>query len=104
VPLQRVPERGPSSANKRDGDGTRTRDRLDHNQELYLPQSDWRAGATHYRWGSTGPQHVALSTGDAPTSEPEVAALLALIEELNPELLPVLLPAERLATHILLYD
>jgi protein MpaA len=54
-----------------------------------FPTSDWRAGATHYRWGSTGPQDVVLSTGDAPASEPEVSALLALVEELDPETLVV---------------
>jgi protein MpaA len=54
-----------------------------------FPTSDWRAGPTHYRWGSTGPQDVELSTGDAPASEPEVAALLALVEELDPERLVV---------------
>jgi murein peptide amidase A len=55
-----------------------------------FPTSDWRAGTTHYRWGSTGPQDVKLSTGDAPASEPEVAALVTLIDELNPELLVVM--------------
>jgi protein MpaA len=54
-----------------------------------FPTSDWRAGTTHYRWGSTGPQDVELSTGDAPCSEPEVSALLTLIEELDPEHLVV---------------
>jgi murein peptide amidase A len=49
-----------------------------------FPTSDWRGGPTHYRWGSTGPQDVELSTGTEPASEPEVSALLALIEELNP--------------------
>jgi murein peptide amidase A len=48
-----------------------------------FPTSDWRAGPTHYRWGSTGPQDVVLSSGDAPASEPEVSALVALVEELS---------------------
>jgi len=55
-----------------------------------FPTADWRAGPTHYRWGSTGPQDVVLSTGDAPASEPEVSALVALIEKLDPETLVVL--------------
>ena len=54
-----------------------------------FPTSDWRLGPTHYRWGSTGPQDVELSTGDEPVSEPEVSALLRLIEELDPEPLVV---------------
>jgi murein peptide amidase A len=54
-----------------------------------FPTSDWRAGATHYRWGSTGPQDVELATGDGPGSEPEVTALLGLVEELDPEPLVV---------------
>jgi len=54
-----------------------------------FPTSDWRPGPTHYRWGSTGPQDVELSTGDEPASEPEVSALLGLIEELDPEPLVV---------------
>jgi murein peptide amidase A len=49
-----------------------------------FPTADWRAGATHHRWGSTGPQDVELSTGTEPASEPEVNALLALVEELDP--------------------
>lgn len=55
-----------------------------------FPTSNWRAGPTHYRWGSTGPQDVVLSTGDAPASEPEVSALVALIEELHADSLVVL--------------
>ena len=54
-----------------------------------FPTSDWRAGPTHYRWGSTGPQDVVLSTGEEPASEPEVSALLGLVEELDPEQLVV---------------
>jgi murein peptide amidase A len=54
-----------------------------------FPTSEWRRGPTHYRWGSKGPQDVELSTGDEPASEPEVSALLALIEELDPEPLVV---------------
>jgi protein MpaA len=49
-----------------------------------FPTSDWRSGPTHYRWGSTGPQDVVLSSGDAPASEPEVSALVALVDELDP--------------------
>lgn len=54
-----------------------------------FPTSDWRSGPTHYRWGSTGPQDVELWTGDEPASEPEVSALLGLVEELDPEPLVV---------------
>ena len=52
--------------------------------------SDWRPGATYYRWGPTGPQDVALSTGNEPASEPEVRALVALVEELDAEPLVVM--------------
>jgi protein MpaA len=55
-----------------------------------FPTSDWRAGPTRYRWGSTGPQDVVLSTGDVPASEPEVSALLTLVEKLDPEALVVM--------------
>lgn len=54
-----------------------------------FPTLDWRPGPTHYRWGSTGPQDVVLSTGEAPASEPEVSALLALVDELDPAALVV---------------
>ena len=35
-------------------------------------------------WSSETTQVVELSTGDAPASEPEVAALVALVERLAP--------------------
>jgi murein peptide amidase A len=54
-----------------------------------FPTSDWRSGPTRYRWGSTGPQDVVLSSGDAPASEPEVSALVALVEELGANTLVV---------------
>ena len=54
-----------------------------------FPTADWRAGPTHYRWGSTGPQDVVLSSGDTPASEPEVSALLGLAQELDPAQLVV---------------
>jgi protein MpaA len=55
-----------------------------------FPTSDWRQGPTHHRWGPIGPQDVALSTGNAPASEPEVRALVALVEKLDAEPLVVM--------------
>jgi len=55
-----------------------------------FPTSDWRLGRTHYRWGSTGPQDVELSTGEERASEPEVSALVSLVEGLGSERLVVM--------------
>jgi protein MpaA len=49
-----------------------------------FPASDWRAGTVVSRWSSRTPQVVELSTGDAPGSEPETAALIGLVERLAP--------------------
>ena len=55
-----------------------------------FPTADWRPGSTLYRWGSTGPQDVELSTGDEAASEPEVSALVGLVEEVGSEQLVVM--------------
>jgi protein MpaA len=49
-----------------------------------FPASDWRAGTVLSRWSSRTRQVVELSTGDAPASEPETAALIGLIARLSP--------------------
>jgi protein MpaA len=49
-----------------------------------FPTSDWRPGTVRSRWTSRTRQVVELSTGTAPGSEPESAALMALIERLSP--------------------
>lgn len=47
-----------------------------------FPASDWRGGTVLSRWSSQTQQVVELSTGATPASEPETAALIALIERL----------------------
>lgn len=49
-----------------------------------FPSSNWRAGTVTCRSTIEDPSDVILSTGEAPGSEPEVRALLALIAELAP--------------------
>jgi protein MpaA len=49
-----------------------------------FPTSDWRPGKVLSHWSSETTQVVELSTGIAPVSEPETAALIALIERLEP--------------------
>ena len=49
-----------------------------------FPASDWRGGTVLSRWSSQTRQIVELSTGEAPTSEPETTALIELIERLSP--------------------
>jgi murein peptide amidase A len=49
-----------------------------------FPASDWCAGRVLSRWSSQTRQVVELSTGEAPASEPETAALIELVERLSP--------------------
>ncbi len=50
-----------------------------------FPAASWRAGTVTCRSTIEDPSDVVLSTGEAPGSEPEVQALLALIGELRPD-------------------
>lgn len=50
-----------------------------------FPTADWRPGPVLHRDTLDAPREVALSPGDAPGSEPETQALIALIDELRPE-------------------
>jgi protein MpaA len=49
-----------------------------------FPSKDWRPGTVTHRSTIEDKSDVLLTTGDRPASEPEVQALLALIEELHP--------------------
>lgn len=49
-----------------------------------FPTSDWRPGSVQSHWSSETGQVVELSTGEAPASEPETVALIALVERLAP--------------------
>jgi protein MpaA len=49
-----------------------------------FPTSDWRAGNVLSHWSSRTRQVVELSTGEAPASEPETVAMMALVERLAP--------------------
>ncbi|WP_130835075.1 murein tripeptide amidase MpaA [[Erwinia] mediterraneensis] len=50
-----------------------------------FPAANWQPGDTVYRWNSVAEQRdVLLSTGERPASEPETAALCALIHQLKP--------------------
>ncbi len=51
-----------------------------------LPAANWDGGGTTYRWTVDAPREVELGTGDAPASEPETRALIALIDERQPRL------------------
>ncbi len=50
-----------------------------------FPTRDWRPDPAMHRSTLDDPRDVVLSPGSAPCSEPETAALIALIEELRPE-------------------
>ncbi|MCA8949302.1 MAG: murein tripeptide amidase MpaA [Planctomycetes bacterium] len=50
------------------------------------PAQNWSAAPVRHRVFSEDPRDIELSTGDAPGSEPETRALLALIGELRPEI------------------
>jgi protein MpaA len=63
--------------------GTRGNSRgVDLNRNF--PTSDWTGQAAVYRWGPDTPRDVRLGSGSGPASEPEVEALIALIEERRP--------------------
>jgi protein MpaA len=49
-----------------------------------FPSKDWRPGTVTHRSTIEDKSDILLSTGQAPASEPEVAALLSLIAELEP--------------------
>jgi protein MpaA len=49
-----------------------------------FPSADWEAWTVVSHWSSETTQVVELSTGSAPASEPETAALVALVERLAP--------------------
>ena len=49
-----------------------------------FPSKDWRPGSVTHRSTIQDKSDVLLSTGEAPLSEPETRALLALIRELTP--------------------
>jgi protein MpaA len=50
-----------------------------------FPTSDWRPGPVLHRETMDDPPDAALSPGDAPGSEPETRALMALVRELGPD-------------------
>lgn len=50
-----------------------------------FPTSDWRPGPVLHRETMDDPPDAALSPGEAPGSEPETQALMALVGELEPE-------------------
>ena len=49
-----------------------------------FPSKDWQAGTVMHRSTIQDERDVVLTTGEAPASEPEVQALLALIHDLKP--------------------
>ncbi len=49
-----------------------------------FPTSDWKRDGSVYRWAPETPRDVELSSGSGPASEPEVRALVALIENRKP--------------------
>ncbi len=50
-----------------------------------FPTSDWRPGSVSHRETLEDPRDAALSPGASPGSEPEVQALMALVQDLAPE-------------------
>jgi protein MpaA len=49
-----------------------------------FPTSNWNAGPVFYKSRANDPRDIALSPGPAPVSEPETAALIALIDRMKP--------------------
>jgi protein MpaA len=49
-----------------------------------FPSSTWRSDTIKHRWTLECHREVELSSGSAPASEPETAALLSLIYDLDP--------------------
>jgi protein MpaA len=50
-----------------------------------FPTTDWSSKPVSYSWNNDNPQDTELSAGQKPLSEPETAALLQLIADLEPE-------------------
>ena len=56
-----------------------------------FPTADWRPGTVPVRWHIDEPEAtLPISTGSAPCSEPETAALISLIDSLAPRLIVAL--------------
>lgn len=49
-----------------------------------FPTSNWSPDPVFYKSRANDARDIALTTGERPASEPETAALIALIDELNP--------------------
>ena len=49
-----------------------------------FPTSDWAAQEVSHRWQYELERDVRLTTGSAPASEPEIAALIGLVRQLRP--------------------
>lgn len=50
-----------------------------------FPTSNWSSDPVHYKSRERDARDIALSPGSGPASEPETIALIALIDELNPQ-------------------
>jgi len=50
-----------------------------------FPSSNWTVEPVTHRWNVDSERRVLLSPGDSPCSEPEVQALIRLIDDLEPE-------------------
>lgn len=50
-----------------------------------FPSKNWRFDPVTHRWNVDSAQRVELSPGSRPCSEPEVSALIKVVEDLSPE-------------------
>ena len=50
-----------------------------------FPSTNWRLSTVTHRWNIDSAQRVELSPGSRPCSEPEVSALINVVEDLRPE-------------------